>query len=387
MPPPAPRLSVCIIARDAEATLGDTLASVRGVADEVLVTDTGSRDDTATLARDGGADVDHFTWVDDFSAAVNHAVARATGDWVLNLDSDETLRPESVDELTQLLRRSDLLAATVLRRDLVDLKDRSRYTHMRQLRLFRPRPELRYRGRLHRQFHPPARETAERLGMALHDSTVELDHVGYVGDLPQQKLVRSARLMELELQDRPDQFYYHVELGRTCVQMDDPRGGPLLRRAAEQAATADARRRLPRPMLAQLIEHQIVSAGLPPDHPFAPGPALPPVEALRIAADDFPDNAPLVHHRAAAAFRANDFTTAAALLEHLLHLGRDHTYDADASFNPDILGPGTRLNLGAACVRLGRLDEARAHFATLHDDPTHGPAARANLAQLDALRG
>ena len=192
--------------------------------------------------------------------------------------------------------------------------------------------------------------------------------------------------MAMELADRPDQFYYHVELGRTYVQMNDPRGGPLLRRAAEQAATADQRCRLPRPMLAQLLEHQIVSAALPPDHPFAPGPALPPQAALRIAAEDFPNNAPLVHHRAAAAFATNDFATAAELLEHLLDLGQHHTYDADASFNPDILGPASRLNLGAAYVRLGRLDDAVAHFTALLDDPTHHNAAQQNLAQIAAFR-
>ena len=93
-----------------------------------------------------------------------------------------------------------------------------------------------------------------------------------------------------------------------------------------------------------------------------------------------------MHHRAAAAFGAQDFVTAAALLEHLLDLGRNHTYDADASFNPDILGPGTRLNLGAACVRLGRLDDAVAHFTALLDDPTHHDAAQQNLAQIAAFR-
>lgn len=380
-------LSVCTLARDSASTLAATLASVRGLAHEHLVTDTGSRDHTVQIARTAGADVDQLPWPDDFAAALNHLIARATQPWVLVLDSDETLLPHSVEPLRELIQHPDLYAATLLRRDLTDANDPTRYTRMRQLRLLRRDPQRRYVGRVHQQFAPSAHARAGALGQRVIDSALELQHTGFAGPQTRDKNQRNARLMELELQDRPDQFYFNVQLGRTYAHLNDPRGGPLLRRAAEQAATADARRRLPRAMLAQLLEHQVVSAVLPPDHPFAAGPALPPAEALRIAGEDFPDNAPLVHHRAAAAFGANDFARAARLLDHLLHLGRTRSYDADASFNPDILGPSTRLNLGAACVRLGRLDDARAHFAALHDDPTHGPAARANLAQLDALRG
>jgi len=382
MKPPAPRLSVCIIARDAAATLGDTLASVRDVAHEVLLTDTGSIDRTAVIAAAAGAQVDSFTWIDDFSAAVNHVFARATGDWILNLDSDESLRPDSVQPLRDLLVQQDLYAATVLRRDLVDADDPTRYTRMRQLRLLRPDTQRRYVGRLHRQLRPSAHDRAAALGQQVTDSTVEIDHVGYTGDQPQAKLRRSARLMEMELQDRPDQFYYHVELGRTWAQLNDPRGGPLLRRAAEQAATAAQRQTLPRGMLSQLLEHQIVAAALPRNHPYAPGSVLPPAEALRIAAQDFPDNAPLVYHRAANAFTTQDFATAAALLEHLLHLGQTHRYDTDASFDPDIFDARARLNLGAACVRINRLPDAIAHFTAVQNPPTQGPAARQNLAAL-----
>ena len=386
MPSHTPRLSVCIIARDAAATLGDTLASVQGLAHEVLVTDTGSTDHTAQIATDRGARVDTFTWIDDFSAAVNHVIDRARGDWILNLDSDESLRPESVPALRRLLTQDDLYAATVLRRDLADAADPSRYTRMRQLRLLRPDPDRRYTGRLHRRLTPSAHQRAAARGQRVIDSPVEIDHLGYTGDQPQAKLHRSARLMEMELRDRPDQCYFHVELGRTWAQLNDPRGGALLRRAAEQAATDAQRRGLPRGMLSQLLEHQIVAAALPPDHPFAPSPDLPPAEALRIAARDFPNNAPLLHHRAAHAFVQQDFAAATELLEHLLALGRSHGYDADASFDPDILGPATTLNLGACHVRTGRLDDAEALFATLLDHPLHGPAARQNLDQVQDFR-
>src|SRR5882724_11685213 len=91
-------LSVCFIARNEEKNLPRALASVRGIADEVIVADTGSTDRTVEIAKESGAIVCHFPWCDDFSAARNFAISHARGDWILWMDADEELLPESVNE-------------------------------------------------------------------------------------------------------------------------------------------------------------------------------------------------------------------------------------------------------------------------------------------------
>src|SRR6478609_8235120 len=80
-----------MIVRDEARSITRCLDSVRDVVDEMVVLDTGSVDDTVALAEAAGATVHHFTWVDDFSAARNAALAHCTGDWALVLDADEWL--------------------------------------------------------------------------------------------------------------------------------------------------------------------------------------------------------------------------------------------------------------------------------------------------------
>ena len=86
-----PRVSLCMIVKDAEATLRACLASVDDLVDEMIVVDTGSTDSTRAVATRAGAALFDFAWVDDFSAARNESIRHATGDWIFWLDADEQL--------------------------------------------------------------------------------------------------------------------------------------------------------------------------------------------------------------------------------------------------------------------------------------------------------
>ena len=85
------RVSVCMIVRNEEELLPTALASTVGLADEVVVVDTGSDDGTVEVARGLGAIVE--TGADRMHKAEsrNRAMERATGDWVVILDADERI--------------------------------------------------------------------------------------------------------------------------------------------------------------------------------------------------------------------------------------------------------------------------------------------------------
>ena len=83
-------LSVVLITFNEEANLRQTLESVRAIADEIIVVDSGSHDRTVDVARELGAKVFAEEWK-GFAAQKNSALEKATGDWILSLDADEEL--------------------------------------------------------------------------------------------------------------------------------------------------------------------------------------------------------------------------------------------------------------------------------------------------------
>src|SRR5262249_2918979 len=98
-------LSVCIITLNEEANIVRTLESVRGIADEIIVVDSGSTDATVSLARARGAKVFSEPWK-GFAQQKNSALAKATCDWILSLDADEEVSPELAANIKSLLKSS-----------------------------------------------------------------------------------------------------------------------------------------------------------------------------------------------------------------------------------------------------------------------------------------
>jgi glycosyltransferase involved in cell wall biosynthesis/Flp pilus assembly protein TadD len=115
-----PSLSVCLIVRNEERHLARCLASVRGLADEIVVVDTGSTDATVAIAREHGARVYEYAWQDDFSRARNFSIDQATGDWILSLDADESIARRDHDVIRATMAEEGLDAEFVPQRHYYD---------------------------------------------------------------------------------------------------------------------------------------------------------------------------------------------------------------------------------------------------------------------------
>ena len=138
--PDKPRLSVCMIVRNEEKLLPRCLTSVHDVADELIIMDTGSEDNTMSIARSFGANVYEFEWCDDFSAARNEAIKYATGEWILQIDADEELLPESAKLLKQRAKNPWSLVYMICIDNGPTYADR----FFKSARLFRNHPKILY---------------------------------------------------------------------------------------------------------------------------------------------------------------------------------------------------------------------------------------------------
>jgi glycosyltransferase involved in cell wall biosynthesis len=188
-----------MIVRDEEALLGRCLASVGGVADELVVVDTGSSDATVAIAREHGATVLHHDFVPvDFAAARNAGLDRAGGDFVLVLDADETLDPASAPAVRLLAGEQANVGYVVTRRNVAPRK--TWFDHA--VRLFPGRPGYRYRHRVHETID----ESILAAGGRIQRSEIMLDHQLPAEAESHAKGLRYLALLEEEASDDPDRL-------------------------------------------------------------------------------------------------------------------------------------------------------------------------------------
>ena len=101
-----PTLSVILITRNEEANLADCLASLEGIAQQIVVVDTNSTDGTLEIAKNHGALISQPADWPGFGPQKNRALDLATGEWVLSLDADERLTPALRSEILTAIHHS-----------------------------------------------------------------------------------------------------------------------------------------------------------------------------------------------------------------------------------------------------------------------------------------
>lgn len=121
-----PRLSVVLIVHNEEAHLAACLASIREIADEIVVLDDGSTDATMSIATQAGARVAMRPF-DDFGRQKQAALEMATGTWVLSIDADERVTPVLAREIARVVRSETAADGYWLRRTMVYLGHRLRF--------------------------------------------------------------------------------------------------------------------------------------------------------------------------------------------------------------------------------------------------------------------
>ena len=196
-----------MIVRDGGAGLSRCLASVRDVADEIVVVDTGSRDDSRERAQAAGARVIERPWDDDFAAARNAGLEVARGEWILALDADEHFATPSPHALREALGRPQYLGYFL---PVVSELQGGEQLDATILRLWRHSDAVRFRFPIHEQVLPDLETIAARTGQRfalLQDLRVLHDGYTPAAIAAHDKVARNLRLFEKAIALHPSEPY------------------------------------------------------------------------------------------------------------------------------------------------------------------------------------
>lgn len=215
------RLSQCMIVKNEENNIRQALDWGKGIVWEKIVVDTGSTDRTVEIAESMGATVYSFEWINDFSAAKNYAISKASGDWIAFLDADEYLTDEWAQKLLLLLEKADNASCYAVRTPLLNLDDDGKVkSSVRHVRFFRREKGLAYQNPIH--------EVLKKDGNALSFDRVldtgdkfPIFHTGYTKEASKRKNIkkRNMDILEAELKKNPDNYDLLGYLG-DCYRME-----------------------------------------------------------------------------------------------------------------------------------------------------------------------
>lgn len=211
-----PVLTLCMIVKNEEKYLRECLKSVDGIADEIVIVDTGSSDRTLEIAGEFGAKIYHFEWVNDFSAARNFALSKSTGRWILYLDADERLSAASVPELRQIIRTNFKYAFNCYVKSIDETNNTPNV--MQYQRLFLNSRKLRFHGSIHEQII----ESLKKENYKLFNSGIEIIHIGYNVSKEDLK-VKARRNLEYLLNDykKIQSVYNTFQLAQTYAVLEN----------------------------------------------------------------------------------------------------------------------------------------------------------------------
>lgn len=210
-------ITLSMIVKNEEKYLADCLASVQDIVDEIVIVDTGSTDKTIEIAKEYGAKILNFKWVNDFSAARNYALDNSLGDWILYLDADERLSPDSKAELKRLTMGIKKEAYFCIVDNIDEIGHRAAL--MAYPRLFPNRKELRFEGAIHEQIEP----ALIRNRYLIKNANIKIIHLGY--NLEKEgmdlKAKRNLEILTAEYR-RTKSSYYAYQLGQTYGLLNKP---------------------------------------------------------------------------------------------------------------------------------------------------------------------
>lgn len=208
-------ISVCIITKNEASKLEKCLKALRSYPFEIVVTDTGSTDNSVEIATKYADKVVTFEWINDFSAARNYCASKASHNVILSLDTDEYITKVNLDALYALIDENPKGVGEIILLNYFEVNERKNIQKVSVARLY---------NRKHYIFARPIHESLTPKGnipFYSYSVPITADHDGYLGSKEEleRKSRRDIALLEQELLSSPKDPYLYFQLGQSYLVM------------------------------------------------------------------------------------------------------------------------------------------------------------------------
>lgn len=198
-------ISLCMIVRNEEQVLGRILKQMMGIADEIIIVDTGSVDRTKEIAKGFRAKVFDFPWIGDFSAARNYACEKAGMDYWMWLDADDVITDQNRQQLLQLKQNIDPGVDVIMMKYLTGFDEHGNvsFSYYRE-RLLKNKKGFYWKGKVHEAVEPSGK---------IEYMPIEIEHRKAGSGDPDRNLnIYESMIQNGEVFEPRHLFYYGREL-------------------------------------------------------------------------------------------------------------------------------------------------------------------------------
>lgn len=200
------KISAVCITRNEEVNIKQSIESYKDIADEIIILDTGSTDNTVQICKDLGCTVYEVKWEDDFSLARNQAIERVRYPYILFLDADEYFEPKLTikdkEYLKKVMLDSDIEGIKFLTHNVDNEINKNLYDSY-NLKFFINHPKLMYKRKIHEVLRIDNKTL--KIGMC---NDLQLVHTGYTKNVNVKKIERNIEILNsLEDKETIDYFY------------------------------------------------------------------------------------------------------------------------------------------------------------------------------------
>lgn len=216
-----------MIIKNEEKDIRNCLESIKDIADEIIVVDTGSEDKSKEIVREFTDKIFDFQWKDDFSAARNFSISKANCDWIFCIDADEIISKTDLSSIKEMSDEKEPDAFLLEQRNYsndvgaigwISSKDdkypeskcANGYIPFKIIRFFKNKKRYFFEGRIHETVYTSIKNNNGKI----FDSNIVIHHLGKINGRNLRKkenyiCLLKQRLEEKDFSEKPEDFIYH----------------------------------------------------------------------------------------------------------------------------------------------------------------------------------